>query len=116
MLPPNDISSTDPNLGLNDIKTGLRFFKGFASSFGGDPDKITVGGHSSWGHMVRGEYEKTTRSTILLVGGLVDSGFDWVISGLLASPEMEGTFRAAIIQSDPMVCIAAFPPAYDKRF
>jgi hypothetical protein len=74
MLPPDDIYSTDPNLGLNDIKTGLRFFKGLASSFGGDPDKITVGGHSSGGHMIRGEYEKTTRSAIILVGGVVDSG------------------------------------------
>jgi hypothetical protein len=74
MLPPDDISSTDPNLGLNDIKTGLRFFKGLASSFGGDPDKITVGGHSSGGHMVRGEYEKTTRSTIFPAGAIVDSG------------------------------------------
>jgi carboxylesterase type B len=116
MLPPDDISSTDPNLGLNDIKTGLRFFKGLASSFGGDPDKITVGGHSSGGHMVRGEYEKTTRCTVLLVCAVGNSGFDWVISGLLASPEMEGKFRAAIFQSDPMVCIATFPPAYDKRF
>ncbi|KAG7562092.1 hypothetical protein FFLO_02471 [Filobasidium floriforme] len=82
MLPPDDIYSTDPNLGLNDIKTGLRFFKGLASSFGGDPDKITVGGHSSGGHMIR---------------------------GLLASPEMEGTFRAAIIQSDPMAFGFATP-------
>lgn len=116
MLPLDDIYSTDPNLGLNDIKTGLRFFKGLASSFGGDPEKITVGGHSSGGHMVRGEYEKMTRSKFLLVGAVVNSGFDWVISGLLASPEMEGTFRAAIIQSDPMVCTATLPPAYDKRF
>ena len=72
MLPPGDISSTDPNLGLNDIKTGLRFFKGLASSFGGDPDKITVGGHSSGGHMIRGEYEETTRSTIPLVCAVAD--------------------------------------------
>jgi len=55
MLPPQDVPSTDPNFGLTDIKTALRFIKEIASSFGGDPDKVTVAGHSSGGQMIRGE-------------------------------------------------------------
>lgn len=40
------------NLGLRDQKEMLKFMQQYAEHFGGDPDKITLGGQSAGGHSV----------------------------------------------------------------
>ncbi|OCF40049.1 hypothetical protein I317_06124 [Kwoniella heveanensis CBS 569] len=75
-IPPSTAPSwADPNLGLRDIILGLQTINQYAALIGGDPNKVTVGGQSSGGSMIR---------------------------ALLGAPTAKSLFRAAIIQSDPM--------------
>lgn len=89
-LPPVLASSSgDPNLGLLDVINGLRAIQYYAPLVGGDSQKVTVGGQSSGAGMIR--------CTWLTVLGLS------LLEALLGTPEAVGLFRAAILQSDPMV-------------
>lgn len=55
-IPPISAASTaDPNLGLLDVINGLKAVQLYVSYFGGDPEKVTVGGQSAGASMVRGE-------------------------------------------------------------
>jgi para-nitrobenzyl esterase len=63
------------NYGLQDCRAALAFVAATASSFGGDPKKVTVMGESAGAGMV---------------------------SLLLTSPRAEGLFRAAVIESGSM--------------
>ncbi|WVQ78797.1 hypothetical protein IAT38_000888 [Cryptococcus sp. DSM 104549] len=75
-LPPTlSSSSTDPNLGLNDVVLGLKIINQGVEYVGGNRGKITVGGQSSGAGLVR---------------------------ALWGTPAASGLFRAAILQSDPM--------------
>ncbi|WVQ93495.1 hypothetical protein IAU59_000569 [Kwoniella sp. CBS 9459] len=75
-IPPSTAPSwADPNLGLRDIILALQTINQYAGFVGGDADKVTVGGQSSGGTMIR---------------------------ALLGAPAAKGLFRAAIVQSDPM--------------
>lgn len=56
VLPPTD--NIDPNLGLKDIITALRFVQSMIDNVGGDRNRITVGGQSSGGQMVRGALDR----------------------------------------------------------
>ncbi|WP_084125900.1 carboxylesterase family protein [Demequina sp. NBRC 110054] len=64
-----------PNLGLLDVLEALRWVRACASSFGGDPTRVTVMGQSAGGD---------------------------AIAALMAVPEARGLFRRAIIQSAPL--------------
>ncbi|WVF65861.1 hypothetical protein IAT40_000598 [Kwoniella sp. CBS 6097] len=75
-IPPSTAPSwADPNLGLRDIILALQTINQYAGFIGGDPNKVTIGGQSSGGSMIR---------------------------ALLGAPSAKGFFRGAIIQSDPM--------------
>ncbi|ORX33249.1 Alpha/Beta hydrolase protein, partial [Kockovaella imperatae] len=77
LVPPSQAASNgDPNLGLQDIIHALQAVNEGISVFGGDPSKVTVGGESSGAQMIR---------------------------ALLGAPSAAGLFRAAILQSDPMI-------------
>lgn len=53
-LPPSYAStSSDPNLGLLDLINGLEAIQSHVELFGGDPDKVTIGGQSSGAGMIR---------------------------------------------------------------
>ena len=56
-IPPSQApTSNDPNLGVQDIINSLKSIHAFIALFGGDPSKVTVGGQSSGGGMVRGDF------------------------------------------------------------
>ncbi|RXK37208.1 hypothetical protein M231_05498 [Tremella mesenterica] len=75
-LPPTQApTSSDPNLGLQDIILALTNIREYIAFVGGDKDKVTVGGQSSGAQIVR---------------------------ALWNAPAAVGLFRAAILQSDPM--------------
>ncbi|GFZ42490.1 hypothetical protein JCM24511_00205 [Saitozyma sp. JCM 24511] len=75
-IPPTTAASTaDPNLGLLDVLNGLKAVRMDVPYFGGDPNKVTVGGQSAGASMVR---------------------------ALWGAPSAAGLFRALIMQSDPM--------------
>ncbi|KAK8861641.1 hypothetical protein IAR55_002464 [Kwoniella newhampshirensis] len=76
IAPPSAPSWTDPNLGLRDVILGLKVVNQVARFAGGDAWKVTVGGQSSGASMIR---------------------------ALWGSPAAKGLFRAAILQSDPMI-------------
>jgi hypothetical protein len=58
LLPPSlSSSSKDPNLAVQDVILGLQAVKLGAAAFGGDARRVTVGGQSSGGTMIRGEYQ-----------------------------------------------------------
>ena len=63
-----------PNLGLHDILAGLRWVQENVERFGGDPDNVTVFGESAGGAC---------------------------ITTLMVSPQAEGLFHRAIVQSSP---------------
>jgi carboxylesterase type B len=55
-IPPTTAASTaDPNLGLLDVINGLKAVRMYVPYFGGDANKVTVGGQSAGASMVRGE-------------------------------------------------------------
>lgn len=55
-IPPTTAASTaDPNLGLLDVINGLKAVRMYVPYFGGDPNKVTVGGQSAGASMVRGK-------------------------------------------------------------
>lgn len=63
-----------PNLGLHDILAGLRWVRDNVAAFGGDPDSVTIFGNSAGGGC---------------------------ITTLMVSPQAEGLFHRAIVQSSP---------------
>lgn len=92
-LPPKQASSSsDPNLGLLDIVNGLKAIQKYVSYVGGDPSRVTIGGQSSGAQIIRG--------TIPLFHCIALPN---VTIGFWGSPAAKGLFRAAILQSDPMV-------------
>ncbi|KIO29359.1 hypothetical protein M407DRAFT_70684 [Tulasnella calospora MUT 4182] len=73
-LPPSTASTASGNLGVKDAIAALKFAKQTLSYFGSN-GKVTVGGQSSGGHMVR---------------------------SLLASPEAVNYFQGATLHGDPV--------------
>ncbi|KAL0252305.1 hypothetical protein I308_101694 [Cryptococcus tetragattii IND107] len=75
-LPPTSASTTnDPNLGLKDVILGLKAINQYIEYAGGNRAKVTIGGQSSGAGLIR---------------------------ALWGAPAAAGSFRAAILQSDPM--------------
>ncbi|KAK1927610.1 Alpha/Beta hydrolase protein [Papiliotrema laurentii] len=75
-LPPSlAASSNDPNLGLLDLINGLSAIQNYATSFGGDAGRVTLGGQSAGAGMIR---------------------------SLLGVPSAKGLFESANLQSDPL--------------
>ncbi|MFJ4784783.1 carboxylesterase/lipase family protein [Streptomyces sp. NPDC088794] len=69
---------SDGNLGLADQLAALRWERENIAAFGGDPDRVTVGGQSAGAHSVR---------------------------CLLGMPDAEGLFRRVILMSTPARCL-----------
>ena len=63
-----------PNPGLRDQLAALRWVRESVAAFGGDPDRVTLGGQSA---------------------GAISTG------ALLAAPQAQGLFRRAVLQSGP---------------
>lgn len=76
LLPPSHLHDGTANHAVQDVINALTFLQTTVASFGGDPAKVTLAGQSSGGQMIR---------------------------ALLSSPKAKHLFRAAILQSDPMV-------------
>jgi acetyl esterase/lipase len=54
-LPPSSASSAkDPNLGVGDIILALKWIRDTIKDFGGDGEKVVLGGQSTGAHMIRG--------------------------------------------------------------
>lgn len=85
-----DLTKEDPehpaNFGFLDQKAGIEWVKRNIRNFGGDPDNITIGGQSSGGISVFCQ---------------------------MASPQTEGLFQKATIQSSAGGC---FPTHYPRNF
>jgi para-nitrobenzyl esterase len=81
-----DLEGAPPNRGLLDVLAALGWVRATIGAFGGDPDNVTVFGQSAGGTLV---------------------------GALLATPEANGLFRRAIIQSGSGT--GAFTPEQARR-
>lgn len=74
---------------MKDVILALEQVQAYAEWIGADRGKVTIGEQSSGASMIRGESAKRSDAESI---------------ALLAAPRAKGLFRAAILQSDPIVC------------
>ncbi|CAO1628013.1 unnamed protein product [Sympodiomycopsis kandeliae] len=83
---PNNPANSG-NFGVGDCITALKWVQQHAKTFGGDPSKVTIFGQSAGGRLVE-----------MLIG----------------SPEAEGLFHRAILQSDPLGRLGSQPKTQEE--